>query len=413
MNKQNLSSILPLLGAVLSWAGPVTTVPWNGHSGAVSFTYDDARTSQIPNLLPQLDALGIKATFFISVTGAGGDFEAKKSTWIAAAKNGHELANHTKAHVNVPADPGAASLILEMANYLRALDPVVQSVTFAYPNCNVNGKAGIGAENFISRACGQTSYAWGTQPSDWLNHQGLILTPNNVATAVGMLNAAKTGNTWVTTIVHDVKESPDDYSLTPADNKKMLDAAVANALWIDTYQNVAAYYRAHFVMDAVNPSPINSGWNMSWTSPHAKMPKSVKLRVKLAAATFGNSFTVQQGGVTIPKETDGSYIIDFMKLSLSIVEGTTGIPSRTLLPSRLQARAGRGGIVFGGVLGGEVEAMVSDVRGSVLFRGTVSGGRGSERLVPIGEDRLKGILFLTLFDRSGGTSVRALVNATY
>lgn len=415
MSKLSGIAALSLLGSLAIsdlQAGPVTTVPWNGHSGAVSFTYDDARSSQVPNLLPQLDALGIKATFFIAVTGTGGDFEAKKTAWIAAAKNGHELANHTKSHVNVPADPGAASIILEMANYLRALDPVVQSVTFAYPNCNVNGKAGIGSEDFISRACGQTSYAWGTQPSDWMNIQGLILTPTNVATAVTMLNSAKTGNNWVTTIVHDVKESPDQYSLTPADNKKMLDAAVANALWIDTYQNVAAYYRAHFTMDAVNPSPINSGWSMSWTSPHAKMPKSVKLRVKLAAATFGNSFTVQQGGVTIPPETDGSYVIDFMKLSLNVVEGTTGIPSRTLLPSRLQARAGRGGIVFGGVVGGEVEAIVTDVGGSVLFRGTVSGGRASERLVPIGEDRLKGVLFLTLVDRAGGASVRALVNAT-
>ena len=205
---------------------------------------------------------------------------------------------------------------------------------------------------------------------------------------------------------------PDEYSLTPADNKKMLDAAVANALWIDTYQNVAAYYRAHFTMDAAVASPINSGWQMSWTSPHPKMPKSVKLRVKLAAATFGTSFTVQQGGVTIPREADGSYVIDFMKLSLNVVEGATGIPSRTLLPDRLQARATRGGIVFGGVAGGEVEAIVTDVRGAVLFRGTVPGGAGSERLVPIGEDRLKGILFLTLVDRAGGASVRALVNAT-
>ena len=117
-------------------------------------------------------------------------------------------------------------------------------------------------------------------------------------------------------------------------------------------------------------------------------------------------------GVTIPKETDGSYVIDFMKLSLNVVEGTTGIPSRTLLPSRLQARAVRGGIVFGGVVGGEVEAIVTDVGGSVLFRGTVSGGRGSERLIPIAQDRLQGVLFLTLVDRSGGASVRALVNAT-
>jgi hypothetical protein len=143
------------------------------------------------------------------------------------------------------------------------------------------------------------------------------------------------------------------------------------------------------------------------------MPKSVKLKVKLAAATFGTSFTVQQGGVTIPPAADGSYTIDFMKLSLNVIQGSTGIASRTLLPARLRARTAREGIVFGGVVGGEVEAIVSDVRGAVLFRGPVSGGTGSERLVPIGENRLKGILFLTLVDRTGGASVRALVNATH
>ena len=81
LSRLGLPGLLGLIGSMACpelRAGPVTTVPWNGHTGAVSFTYDDARSSQIPNLLPQLDALGIKATFFISVTGAGGDFEARK-----------------------------------------------------------------------------------------------------------------------------------------------------------------------------------------------------------------------------------------------------------------------------------------------------------------------------------------------
>ena len=166
----------------------------------------------------------------------------------------------------------------------------------------------------------------------------------------------------------------------------MLDAAVANALWIDTYQNIAAYYRAHLTMDAATPSTTSAGWQMSWTSPHAKMPKSVKLKVKLAAATFGTSFTVQQSGVTIPPAADGSYVIDFMKLSLNVIQ----VPRHPVpdTPSRsAQGPVGTGGHRFGGVAGGEVEAVVSDVRGAVLFRGRVSGGPGSDRLVPIGEDR--------------------------
>lgn len=152
--KASRTAILHLFTCIAPFAGPVTTVPWNGHTGAVSFTYDDARSSQIPDLLPQLDALRLKATFFICVTGAGGDWDARRAEWIQAARNGHELANHTRNHVNVPADPNAAAIITDMANYLRALDTVVQSVTFAYPNCNVNGLTGVGGENFIVRSCG-------------------------------------------------------------------------------------------------------------------------------------------------------------------------------------------------------------------------------------------------------------------
>lgn len=399
---------LPLIPA-MAWAaasaGPVTTVPWNGYPGAVSFTYDDARTSQIPNLLPQLDALKIKATFFISATGAGGDFEARKADWIRHAKNGHELANHTRTHVNVPADPAAASVIADMAKYLRDLDPSVESVTFAYPNCNVNGKNGIGAENFIARSCGGTRYAWGSQPPDWLNIQGMILGPGSATNAVTAINAAKSGNSWQVLLTHDVKEMPDTYSITPSENQRMLDAAVAAGLWIDTYQTVGAYYRAHFTMDTVQAKTQPDGWRMTWTSPHPRMPKSVKLRVKLAATPFGTGFTVRQDGAAIPPEPDGSYVIDFMKLSLDVLKPSTGTRTHAYLPRRLQARAGRVGIEFGGVEGA-VEAVVADVRGNILFRGRVSGG-----LVPLREEHRRGILFLTLIDGGTGASVRAMVHA--
>lgn len=396
---------LSLLAPLALCAGPVTTVPWNGHTGAVSLTYDDARTSQIPILLPQLDALKVKATFFICQTGAGGDFEARKADWIAAAKNGHELANHTKTHANMPSDPAAGPIISEMAKYLRDVDPVVESVTFAYPGCGVNGKTAVGSENFIGRSCGQTSYAWATQPSDWMTVNGLILGPSNVATAISMFNAAKSANTWVVTIVHDVKESPDQYSMTPADNKKMVDAALAANLWIDTYQNVAAYYRAHFVMDAATASPIDAGWSLAWSSPHAKMPKSVPLRVKLAAATFGNSFQVEQKGVTLAPEADGSYVIDFMKLSLLVVQKPSGMRSPVALPARLKAWSTPDGIRFGKVAG-EVEARIVDVMGNRIFRGAVVNG-----LVPLRAEQMRGLLFLTLVDQATGNSVRSLVNA--
>lgn len=313
-----IPSIL-LFSAVVTVAGPVTTVPWNGHPGAVSYTYDDARATQAPVLIPQLDAAGVKATFFIALNNCNSTFNADKTTFINAAKSGHELGNHTMDHVS----PSSTKIVNDMAVYLRGLDPSVEAVTFAYPGCTYTGGSNVGSESFIGRSCGQTSYAWGTQPQDWMNIQGYILTSaingsqENSGNAVTMINGAKNSNSWVTMIVHGIT-SGDQYSITKENNQKLLDAGKNSNLWIDTYQKVAAYYRAHFTMDNAQAQTTSTGWKLTWTSPHPKMPKSVKLRVKLDATTFGSSFTPKQGGVAIPKESDGTYIIDFMKLSLDV-----------------------------------------------------------------------------------------------
>jgi hypothetical protein len=119
------------------------------------------------------------------------------------------------------------------------------------------------------------------------------------------------------------------------------------------------------------------------------------------------NYTVRQNGTTIAPEIDGSYVIDFMKLSLNVLNGTLGARPRAVLPEKLDAQATRNGIVFGGVVG-EVEAIVVDIRGTELFHGRVS-----NRLVPLRNDQLQGVLFLTLLDRATGASVRAMINATH
>ncbi len=56
-------SLLALGGAA---APPPFAYP-NGAKGAVSLTYDDGLTSQLDHAVPQLDARGLKATFFLSL----------------------------------------------------------------------------------------------------------------------------------------------------------------------------------------------------------------------------------------------------------------------------------------------------------------------------------------------------------
>jgi hypothetical protein len=392
ISTSSLRSGLLLLGAATTFAAPVTTVPWNGYPGAVSLTYDDARNTQLPNLIPQLDQLGVKATFFITNMYS---FPGSKSKWTDVAKNGHELGNHTSDH-----NPPNTSNVSTMASTLRGMDPSVDAVTFAYPNCSVTGTAAVEAESFMGRGCADTKYDWGSQPSNWMNIQGQILGSSSVGNGVAAINAAKS-NKWVITIVHDVGPNPDQYSLTVADNKKLLDAATSNKLWIAPYGTVGAYYKAHFTMDKVTPTKNGSNWDMKWTSPHAKMPKVVKLRIKLDAGTFGSDITVKQGGTAIAAESDGSYVIDFMKLAMTVEPKSTGVQARASLPGIRTSRTENGIKVSG--LDRTMEASVVDVRGASLFRGAIADG-----IIPVG--RSSGFLFLDLKDPASGLSFRKRID---
>jgi peptidoglycan-N-acetylglucosamine deacetylase len=68
----------------------------NGARAAVCLTYDDALDGQLNYAIPQLDSFGLKGTFFC--TGNSSCLYRRLDEWRKAAKNGHELGNHTLFH---------------------------------------------------------------------------------------------------------------------------------------------------------------------------------------------------------------------------------------------------------------------------------------------------------------------------
>ncbi len=66
----------------------------NGKRGAVSFSFDDARVSQIDFGIPVLNHLGLKATFYVSPRG----FRQRVWGWKQALLAGHEMGHHSNSH---------------------------------------------------------------------------------------------------------------------------------------------------------------------------------------------------------------------------------------------------------------------------------------------------------------------------
>lgn len=77
---------------------------WNGKQCAVALTYDDALQVHLDNVVPVLDSLNLKGTFYLSGYFPG--FINNIDRWKSVAGKGHELANHTLFHPCAGNQPG-------------------------------------------------------------------------------------------------------------------------------------------------------------------------------------------------------------------------------------------------------------------------------------------------------------------
>ena len=74
-----------------------TSFSWpNGAKAAVSLAYDDALPSQLDTAIAQLNAVGLKGSFYLPLSAA--TIQNRLADWRAAAAQGHELGNHSLFH---------------------------------------------------------------------------------------------------------------------------------------------------------------------------------------------------------------------------------------------------------------------------------------------------------------------------
>ena len=121
--------------------------PWQGRRCAVSLTYDDALNVHLDHVVPVLDSLDFRATFYIP--GFFSTFRSRVPEWQSVARTGHELGNHTLFHPCEGRSPGREWVKpsydlstytmermvdeIEMANaFLQSIDGRKRR-TFAYP----------------------------------------------------------------------------------------------------------------------------------------------------------------------------------------------------------------------------------------------------------------------------------------
>jgi sialate O-acetylesterase len=145
---------------------------WNNKRCAVVLTYDDAIDVDLDNVIPALDSLGLKGTFYL--IGSSRVVNKRVNEWRAAAQRGHELGNHSMFHpcdgsrpdrswVSPETDLSKYS-VTRAVNEIRAANTLLKAIdgkdvrTFAYP-C---GDLKIGNEYFYDQLKNDFAGARGT-----------------------------------------------------------------------------------------------------------------------------------------------------------------------------------------------------------------------------------------------------------
>lgn len=149
-------------------ANPFKTIPWNGYSGAASFTFDDGiyQIETLPQIF--LEMPDVKVTFFLSNMGVN-LLDLYGVEFSNFAKLGHEIGNHSRTHVHL-SNLSEDSLKKEVIDFASELQQVINSygaeaniTAHALPfsaNSETASKV-INERHFINRS------SWGSGRHNW------------------------------------------------------------------------------------------------------------------------------------------------------------------------------------------------------------------------------------------------------
>lgn len=233
---------------------------WPGNKkAAIVLTYDDALQSQLNIALPQLDSLHLKGTFFLT----GNMTETDISKWRNAAKNGHELGNHTLYHpcrssafaadAHYQSDNYNLKIILReisaMNNFLFAIDNK-SGRTYAFP-CTETSVGGKDYTDTLARS-GLIKYARGGGDSNAVitdfKHINKFVVPSwgfgynpNESQLISFVKKVQRAGGLGVFMFHGV--GGDYLQVTDSAHKKLLEYlnSKQKEVWVATFQEVMDY----------------------------------------------------------------------------------------------------------------------------------------------------------------------------
>jgi len=288
-------------------------LPWNGHQGAVSLTFDDARAVHLDVAIPELNKRHLHATFFLIVSKL-----TRLDEWRRAQSQGQEIGNHSVSHLHA-ADLTKETEETQVEDAKNFLDSNFKSNTiiFAYPYTEISPGLLFWVKRYDFAARGgrgdsdQLFIRSDVQP-DWYNlpSQGSC-SKCDITVYKGWIDHASSTNSWTILQIHGIGDPSTGFEPIPTNTflnfLDYLKAEEAKGLWVAPFGEIAAYLRAQKTLEAVRPQISNHEERLTWSAP-TPFPHGVVLKVTGNGAKHTRLY---QGGHELHPNKVGVYSVSF------------------------------------------------------------------------------------------------------
>ena len=290
-------------------------VPWNGHKAATSLTFDDGDPSHLDTAIPELDKRKMRATFYLIANRTD-----RKDDWRKILSAGHELGNHTLDHKHpvdlTPSDEEAQ--VVGAQNVLQK-EFGVPVLTFAYPFTEISPglRKSIEKTHLLARGGYGNYYMKPESDPDWMNIPSqMTMTNLTFDTYKGWIDADLEAGGWFVWMIHGLEGTP--WGWNPISKKvftQILDYIQTKDIWVGTFLEVGAYFRAQKIFEKSEPKMGNSEKTWKWELPDP-FPRNVLLKMRVEGLKTG--FELWQGKQKISADEKGFYSIIFNQKELTV-----------------------------------------------------------------------------------------------
>jgi len=255
------STVLALLLLAAQFAKAQTPTTWNNKACAVVLTYDDAIDVDLDNVVPALDSLNLKGTFYL--IGSSPVVIKRINEWRTVAAHGHELGNHSLFH---PCDgnlPGRSFVtpdydlskytVVRAVNEVKVNNTLLKAIdgkdnrTFAYPCGDLKIGDAYFYDNLKNDFVGARGVTGGLQKIMEIDLTNIDCYAINMQTAnymIGLVKQAMQTHTLLVFLFHGVGGGH-NINEPLADHSKLLHFLAENQqnIWVAPMVDVATYIK--------------------------------------------------------------------------------------------------------------------------------------------------------------------------